>query len=86
MDLARSTIDPGRRAPRLLLLVFGIFLVLVGLTASALVAITSVHVSTMTLNVVVERDRSLVDLFVNGNLTAADLGPAGPDAAGGRAS
>lgn len=82
MDLARSTIDPGRRAPRLLLLVFGIFLVLVGLTASALVAITSVHVSTMTLNVVVERDRSLVDLFVNGNLTAADLGPAGPDAAG----
>jgi diguanylate cyclase (GGDEF)-like protein/putative nucleotidyltransferase with HDIG domain len=82
MDLSRSTIDPGRRAPRLLLLVFGIFLVLVGLTASALVAITSVHMSTTTLNVVVERDRSLVDLFVNGNLTAADLGQNGPDEAG----
>lgn len=79
MDVARLTTKPGRRAPPLLALVFGIFLVLVGLTASALVAITSVHLSGTTLNVVVARDRSLIDLFVNGNITAADLALGGAD-------
>ena len=73
MDDARPTSKPARRAPRLLLLVFGIFLVLVGLTASALVAITSLHLSSTTLTAVGDRDRALVDLFVNGTLRGADL-------------
>ena len=79
MDAARSTTDPGRRAPPLLALVFGIFLVLVGIAASALVAVTSMHLSETTLKAVVARDRSLVDLFVNDNVTAADLDATGPD-------
>ncbi|MGQ0608938.1 MAG: bifunctional diguanylate cyclase/phosphohydrolase [Chloroflexota bacterium] len=78
MDVARLTANPGRRPLPLLALVFGIFLVLVGLTASALVAITSVHLSGTTLNAIVARDRSLIDLFVNSNITSADLAPAGP--------
>jgi len=78
MDVARLTTNPGRRAPPLLALVFGIFLVLVGLTASALVAISSVHLSGITMNAVVARDRSLVDLFVSDNLTSADLALARP--------
>ncbi|HUH16836.1 MAG TPA: diguanylate cyclase [Methylomirabilota bacterium] len=79
MDAARSTTDPGRRAPPLLALVFGIFLVLVGIAASALVAVTSMHLSETTLKSVVARDRSLIDLFVNDNVTAADLDATGPD-------
>ena len=65
-------------APRLLLLVFGIFLMLTGVTASALVAVTSAHLADATLSAVVERDRSLVDLFANGNLVVADLQQPGP--------
>jgi diguanylate cyclase (GGDEF)-like protein/putative nucleotidyltransferase with HDIG domain len=71
--LARPANDRSLRSPRLLLLVFGIFLVLVGMTGSALVAITSSHLADSTLRAVVERDRSLVDLFANGNLTVEDL-------------
>jgi hypothetical protein len=41
MRHARPTTDRTVRTPRLLVLVFGIFLVLVGITASALVAVTS---------------------------------------------
>ena len=57
----------------LLGLVFGIFLMLIGLTATALVTVTSMHLSSTTLAAVVSRDRSLVALFVNGNLTHSDL-------------
>ncbi|HET9416165.1 MAG TPA: hypothetical protein VFP30_01360, partial [Candidatus Limnocylindria bacterium] len=73
MRHARRTTNRTARAPRLLVLVFGIFLVLVGITASALVAITSDHLARTTLNAVVGRDRSLVDLFANENLLLADL-------------
>jgi diguanylate cyclase (GGDEF)-like protein/putative nucleotidyltransferase with HDIG domain len=65
----------------LLLLVYGIFLVLVGTTASALVAITSVNLSNATLNAVVSRDRSLVALFVNEHLRPSDLRAGGLSAA-----
>jgi diguanylate cyclase (GGDEF)-like protein/putative nucleotidyltransferase with HDIG domain len=65
----------------LLVLVYGIFLVLVGTTASALVGITSVNLQTATLNAVVSRDRSLVALFVNDNLRRSDLSVAGPSEA-----
>jgi diguanylate cyclase (GGDEF)-like protein/putative nucleotidyltransferase with HDIG domain len=70
----------GRR-PRLLVLVLAIFLVLVGITASALVAITSAHLSSATLNATISRDASLVELFVNSNLQPSDLAPGSADAA-----
>ena len=53
------------RRPLLLALVFGVFLVLIGVTATALVAVTAVHLSSATLQAVVDRDRSLIELFVN---------------------
>ena len=62
----------------LLALVFGFVLVLVGLTASALVAVASQHLTSSTLGGVVKRDASLVELFVNGNLRASDLDADGP--------
>jgi diguanylate cyclase (GGDEF)-like protein/putative nucleotidyltransferase with HDIG domain len=70
-----------RRRPALLALVFGIFLVLIGLTATALVVVTAMHLSSATLNAVVSRDRSLVELFVNGNITAGDIDANGPSRA-----
>jgi len=56
----------------------GVVLVLVGVTASALVTVASTHLSTTTLTSVVSRDASLVELFVNGNLETTDLEPGGP--------
>lgn len=56
-----------------LVLVYGVFLVLVGVTATALVVVASMHVSNATLRSVVERDASLIGLFVNGNLRPDDL-------------
>jgi diguanylate cyclase (GGDEF)-like protein len=69
------------RRPALLALVFGFVLVLVGVTASALVAIASAHLSSSTLSGVVTRDASLVELFINGNLRTSDLDADGPSAA-----
>jgi diguanylate cyclase (GGDEF)-like protein len=69
------------RRPALLALVFGFVLVLVGVTASALVAIASAHLSSSTLTGVVTRDASLVELFINGNLRTSDLDADGPSAA-----
>ena len=62
----------------LLALVFGFVLVLVGVTASALVAVASEHLRSSTLRGVVTRDASLVELFVNGNLRTTDLDADGP--------
>jgi diguanylate cyclase (GGDEF)-like protein len=61
------------RRPFLLTVVFGVALVLVGTTASALVALTSDHLRSATLNATVQRDASLVELFVNENLRTSDL-------------
>ncbi len=60
----------------LLALVYGVFLVLVGITASALVAVSSMHVSAAMLEAVVSRDGAIVELFFDGRLTRADLDPA----------
>jgi diguanylate cyclase (GGDEF)-like protein len=65
----------------LLALVFGIFLMLIGVTAVALVTVTSVHLTSGTLDTVVSRDRSLVALFVEGNVQRADVDADGPSAA-----
>jgi diguanylate cyclase (GGDEF)-like protein len=73
----RSRSERSRR-PFLLALVFGIFLVLIGVTATALVAVTAMHLSSATLKAVVDRDRSLVELFVNGNVRASDIDANGP--------
>lgn len=62
----------------LLALVYGVFLVLVGVTATALVTVTATHLSSATLNAVVARDRALVALFVNGNVSQADVDSSGP--------
>jgi diguanylate cyclase (GGDEF)-like protein len=63
----------------LLALVFGVVLVLVGVTASALVAVASDHLANATLRGAVTRDASLIELFVNSSLRADDLAAGGPD-------
>ncbi len=62
----------------LLALVFGIFLMLIGLTAIALVTVTSVHLTSGTLDTVVSSDRSLVALFVQSNIHPDDVDADGP--------
>ena len=54
-------------------LVFGIFLMLIGVTATALVTVTTWHLTSATLDAVISRDRSLVALFVDTNLQRSDL-------------
>ena len=68
----------GGRRPLLLALVYGVFLVLVGVTASGLVAVAGAHINSATLEAVVARDHSLVELFVAGRLQASDLDDPGP--------
>lgn len=80
MLIARLAGSRSRR-PALLALVFAVVLVLVGVTASALVAVSSFHLSSATLSSVVSRDASLVELFVNGSLRASDLEADGPSEA-----
>ncbi len=60
----------------LLALVYGVFLVLVGITASALVAVSSMHVSSAMLGAVVSRDGAIAELFFDGRLRTSDLDPA----------
>ena len=63
-----------------LVLVFGVFLVLIGVTAGGLTGITSSHLRSATLNGSVSRDATLVELWVNDNLASGDLAPGGPGA------
>jgi diguanylate cyclase (GGDEF)-like protein len=62
--------------PTLLALVFGVFLVIVGVTASAQALLVSAHLTTESLSAVVGSDTALVRVLVNGTLTPADLDPA----------
>jgi diguanylate cyclase (GGDEF)-like protein len=62
----------------LLALVYGAFLLLVGVTASALVVVTADHLRTSTFNAIVSRDASLVELFINSSLRSDDLDADGP--------
>ncbi|MEX0709785.1 MAG: HD domain-containing phosphohydrolase [Chloroflexota bacterium] len=70
--LAPSARQPARR-PNLLLLVYGAVLVLVAVTASALLGITSGHIQSSSLRAVVDRDRALVALFVRDHILGTDL-------------
>jgi len=62
-----------RRSPALLALVFGAFLAVVGVTASAQTMLVSAHLSGAWLQSVVGDDTSLVRILVSGTLTQADL-------------
>ncbi len=86
--LSRATTKAQRasarpiRPPRpiLLFLVYGVFLVIVGVTATAQVMLASVHVSTSALNQAVGTDTQVVrgfvdDLLTPGDLTAASITP-----------
>ena len=69
----------GRRVPRpvLLILVYGIFLVIVGLTAVTQTAVVSADFSATALNSTVSADAALVRLFVTSSLSPDDLGATG---------
>ena len=73
---------PGtqHRIPRpiLLLLVYGAFLVLVGITATAQAAMVSAHFSTATLNDVVGSDAATIRAFLNSHRNTGFLAASGP--------
>ena len=59
--------------PVLMLVVFGIFLVIVGVTAVSQAILVSVHFSSASLEAVVGSDAATVRTFVNGFVTPSDL-------------
>jgi diguanylate cyclase (GGDEF)-like protein/putative nucleotidyltransferase with HDIG domain len=62
------------------MLVYGIFLIIVGVTAMAQTVMVSTHFSTTTLNSVVGTDAALVRLFVTSTVSPDDLDASGPSA------
>jgi len=68
---------PRTRRPVLLLLVFGAFLALVGITATAQAAMVSAHFSAATLNDVVGSDAATIRTFVNAHLDSRYVDDAG---------
>jgi diguanylate cyclase (GGDEF)-like protein len=74
--MASATTAKGkpRRRPLLLAVVFAFFLMLIGVTAGALVTLTSHHLSTAGLNATVSDDAALAGLFANDWLEPADFG------------
>jgi hypothetical protein len=66
------------RRPILLILVFGAFLAIIGITASAQSVLVGTHFSTSTLNDIVGSDAATVRAFVNAYIRPADLAEAGP--------
>jgi len=67
--------QPRTRRPLLLMLVFGAFLVIIGITASAQAMMVSLHFSTGTLNTVVASDSATVRAVLNDSLQLRDLDP-----------
>ena len=63
----------AHRWPRLLLIVFGVSLVLVGLTGFGLTAIVGQHVQTTAMASAASADRSLAQSFAESSLTASDM-------------
>ena len=64
---------PRQVRPVLLLVVYGVFLVVVGVTATVQTALVSLHFSTAAINTAVAGDVAIVRAFVNDGLAAADL-------------
>jgi diguanylate cyclase (GGDEF)-like protein len=71
---------PRIRRPILLILVYGAFLALVGITATAQAAMVSAHFNAATLNDVVGSDAATVRTFVNTYFDARYLAGSGPTA------
>jgi len=69
-----DTANP-RRSPALLALVFGVFLMIIGVTATGQAVLVSSNVTTQTLDGVVAADESLVRILVNGTVLPPDLDP-----------
>ncbi len=67
------SLDPRRRAPRLLAVVYVVSLVLVAFTAVALTTVVSNDVRDTAIGSSVQADRSLVLAFAEANLTPAEL-------------
>jgi diguanylate cyclase (GGDEF)-like protein len=64
---------PRQARPVLLLVVYGVFLVVVGVTATVQTALVSLHFTTAAINTAVASDVAIVRSFVNDGLAAADL-------------
>jgi diguanylate cyclase (GGDEF)-like protein/putative nucleotidyltransferase with HDIG domain len=77
---SKRTYARAVQRPIVFLLVYGGFLVLIGITASAQAVLVSAHFTTSVLNAVVATDRSVIGSFVGTALRTADLG-GGLDAA-----
>ena len=65
--------------PVLLLVVYGVFLVVVGVTATLQTGLLSLHFSTAAMNATVAADAAIVRTFANSELTAQDLASAQTD-------
>jgi diguanylate cyclase (GGDEF)-like protein len=65
--------QPRIRRPMLLVLVYGVFIALIGITASAQAVMVSAHFSAATLNDVVGSDATTIRTFVNDHLDARFL-------------
>jgi diguanylate cyclase (GGDEF)-like protein len=70
--------SPRQRRPLLLVLVYGAFLALVGITATAQAVMVSAHFKIATLTDVVGSDAATTRAFVNAHVRPADFGPAAP--------
>ncbi len=66
--------NPGR-SPALLALVFGVFLLIIGVTATGQSILVSSDVTAQSLDATVTSDASLVRVLVNGTVEPADLDP-----------
>jgi len=75
--------QPRARRPLLLLLVFGAFLAIIGITATAQAILVSLHFSTGTLNTIVASDSATVRAVLNQTLQLRDLDAATGSAADG---
>jgi hypothetical protein len=69
--------QPRTRRPLLLMLVFGAFLALVGITATAQAVMVSLHFSVGTLNTIVASDSATVRAVLNDSVRLSYLDPAG---------
>ena len=68
--------QPRTRGPLLLILVFGVFLAIIGITASAQAIMVSLHFSIGTLNTIVESDSATVRAVLNHSVKLTYLDPA----------
>lgn len=67
----------ARRRPVLYLLVYGAFVLVIGITATGQGMLASANFSASVMNAVVATDRSIIGSFVESSLAASDLGSAG---------